>query len=57
MRKPMSYTKFCSMSRYMNLSAVSRAMGKNRLYLVDVGRGRIKYTKQIGMRINRILGI
>ena len=53
----MSYNKFVRISPFLNLSQLSLQIGQHRLYLSDVVHGRNPWRREIGRRIQRVLGV
>ena len=56
-KRRMTKKRFLFLTFYLNCSKVSREMGQNRMYLTDIRHGKMKYTKEIGYRLRKLLEI
>jgi hypothetical protein len=56
-KRTFSKAKFMHFTSYLNRAEVSRGLGMNRMYITDIRHGKTKYTKEIGWKLRRFLGV
>ena len=56
-KKTMSLRRFMFITKFLNRAAVSRALGKNRMYLTDIRLGRMYYSPEVGHQLRKLLKI
>ena len=56
-KRTLTKKRFLFLTDYLNGSKVSRGLGFNRMYITDIRHGKMKYTREIGYKLRKLLEI